>query len=803
MNTYLVYHPDENFEFQARWIAPAGSEKEANYTFRALKIFELSRLPEHPAQLRISADSVYRVWLNGVEIGAGPIRGTMSLQYYDCYHVHSLLRLGRNVLAVMVHCVNEDNFTVDTAQPGLIAELSGCTRTDGTWLVAPAPDWRRDVEYYAAQIGRAEWRDFRHEPSGWLAGEGVSRWMAAKAVAAESRLLTKKLVARDIPALRESIHPAATIPVIKLVADAGDPNDIHIARQSTQEASFEAPPRLAAGAVRLLRSDEAQTWEIPVPGEGRGVTFVADFQCEVSGALELEVTGMAGTIVDIAYEEELSGDRLRAEHGDGQGIYHFADRYILDGKRRTLGTTLTERGFRMVQVTFRQLRHPVKVHAIRAVDRRYPVAFRGSFFCDDMMLNRIWEISCRTLSSCMQDVFVDCPWRERAYWVNDLIVENRTSLQAFGASAIHPRAFRLAFSQSAPSGLLPAVCPAPIHHHPNSPWPNLSFDIPATNLYIARMLHDYWMYSGDRETVYRHLSTLEGTLELFHGWTDADGLLDLPPGLWNFVDWSFELTGIDLTGKRTAILQAFYRMALKDFLELARAVGFHTKQEVFRERYERSGEAFRRFFDPATGRLADWVETDGSLSAHSSQLAYALAILTDAVPEAYWPQAAAGLEDPQALMPEFYMHCFVLQAMPRCDRTEAAVQRVRQLWGRCALAGADVWWECGVQEFGKKAFRGDGSLCHGFASSPVDVLQSVVAGISPLEAGFRRFRCHPQLGELRFLRCEVPTPTGSIGLEVERLTEGLRLILRVPPESEACLDDGRVFPSGCHCVVLR
>ena len=66
-----------------------------------------------------------------------------------------------------------------------------------------------------------------------------------------------------------------------------------------------------------------------------------------------------------------------------------AERYILRAGRQEIGGVLQERGFRLIQLTLRNVTAPVAIHRIRAVDRRYPFAARGSFFCGDYRLNRL------------------------------------------------------------------------------------------------------------------------------------------------------------------------------------------------------------------------------------------------------------------------------------------------------------------------------------------------------------------------------------------------------------------------------
>jgi hypothetical protein len=63
--------------------------------------FDVDDVPPR-APLRLSADSRYVRWVNGTEVGRGPIRSQPRRLRYDEYDVAAYLRPGRNVLAVLV-----------------------------------------------------------------------------------------------------------------------------------------------------------------------------------------------------------------------------------------------------------------------------------------------------------------------------------------------------------------------------------------------------------------------------------------------------------------------------------------------------------------------------------------------------------------------------------------------------------------------------------------------------------------------------------------------------------------------------
>ena len=69
----------------------------------------------------------------------------------------------------------------------------------------------------------------------------------------------------------------------------------------------------------------------------------------------------------------------------------------------------------------------------------YPVETEaGDFQCSDALLQKIWEVGRYTTELCMDDGFMDCPWRERGQWLGDARVEALVAAYAFGDTRLAP-----------------------------------------------------------------------------------------------------------------------------------------------------------------------------------------------------------------------------------------------------------------------------------------------------------------------------------------------------------------------------
>lgn len=186
----------ERRRWAARWVwdreAP---ETPSNSYFLFRGEFSVDRQSDHdghadPAaglRLFITAETRYRVLVNGRQIGEGPPPSPPHYQYYDSYDLTPHVILGANCLAVIVHFVGNEAGR-ELTRGGLLAEV---TDTDGRVVAATGaaggPEWR--MQRAAAWRGQPglfrlnvfdpfqEVHDARRMPAGWdRPGFDDSRW---------------------------------------------------------------------------------------------------------------------------------------------------------------------------------------------------------------------------------------------------------------------------------------------------------------------------------------------------------------------------------------------------------------------------------------------------------------------------------------------------------------------------------------------------------------------------------------------------------------------------------------------------
>jgi alpha-L-rhamnosidase len=198
--------------WRGRWIWLKGTENERNFYLYARRTFDLERVPKS-APVRMTADSRYKLWVNGRFVGRGPARSDPAWLYYDRYDLAPYLRKGHNVVAVLVDHYGDGTFQYLPAPAGLLFEAQmGAVRiaSDESWKVRRADAYRQDLPKIDLQLPAMEEFDARKEPTGWTQAEmDDTHWTRATVLGPVGLPPHVHLVPRDIPFLREQpVRPA-------------------------------------------------------------------------------------------------------------------------------------------------------------------------------------------------------------------------------------------------------------------------------------------------------------------------------------------------------------------------------------------------------------------------------------------------------------------------------------------------------------------------------------------------------------------------------------------------------------------
>jgi alpha-L-rhamnosidase len=764
-------------KFEAKWIGAGQSETETNVTFLARTRFFYTPSSSTPP-LFISADSRYVLFLNGARVGSGPARGSVKRFFYDTYDVGAFLKPGWNICAAEVHSPIISTYTAAPVTAALFVEMDGILKTGGHWEVAKDPSRFSDIPLFTFQMGYSEMRDLRLEEPGWKTLPGIrsSAWIDAVELADANALGGRGLHPRNIPSLCErefSFCKVVSHGAVPRVG-SGSAHDRNFAQKVHAELHFHAD----LPSVRPLAGNEV----VIMPSKtGRGAFLILDFEREMVGNVFFEMDAPAGTIVDIAYGECLHGDRVLPR----KFSYSMADRFILSGGRQRVENLAHDRGFRFLQFVVREFDTPVTIHEAGVYDRRFPMAVRSRFSCDDPFYCRLWHICEETISACAVDTLIDCPWREQALWLNDMLVVFSFYLSLTGDKNLPARCLRLGWDGQNSDGVIPVVPPSTAEL------------FPSMGAVAAVMLHDYYLYTGDLETVRELMPGLKRTLAAYDRWRNQDGLIPNQAGMTNFIDWAYSSDVAELGGA-TAILNVLVAAGYKCAATLWEALGeFQAKDDCMAFSETLMGALIDRLWDWERSRFIDCTLPDGENTF--SQHPHAVGLFFDLFPESLRAEALDAMLAEGVVEAELYFQHFVISALAKSDREGEAAGKIRELWGSMVDQGAATVWEA---KAGSHAFEGCGSLCHAFSCTPLYFMQTVLLGVRPVKAGFAEFAFRPRSLHLSACRGSIPTPKGEIRVEWTAKNGILKVLLEVPRGTVAILEDGSRLGHGVHHLDL-
>lgn len=743
----------------ASWIWDSGEAAPVN----AYRIFRKTfTLPDEvmPEQCiaRICADTRYALHVNGRTVARGPAPSAPNLYAYDEIDLRRDLDFGgENVITVIVNYIGAPTFSYYRNRGGLLFQL-GELVSDETWLVAKQSPWQVNAPRLTVQQGHCEYYDANKEPFGMYDREGIepNEWAKAVVVSPAEGGEWKELEPRDIPMAETDYRAIATlIEWGNCAPGAGDT----IAGRMTNEVLRP----LTRGRV-----ERDELGAITITPDGEDIYLLYDFGEEVSGYIDFDIDAAdgAGGRVDIAYDEVLrigeTPSGLKHDWGGASNV-RYADQLILRDGEQTF-QNFGHRAFRYARLAIRGVKAPITLTSIGIYESTYPVNRRGIFTCSDARLDKIWEIGRRTLQLCMDDRYMDCPWRERAQWVGDAKVEALGAHYCFGDNKLHKRFLRqIALSQYADGHTLP-VGPGDWEEHQANPIPGF------TAIWI-HSIWDYYTLTGDREFCASLQPYALRAIEWLHSQGAGEGgLLTKIPG-WNFTDWAPGLSnGND--GLRAPV-NLFYLKALRTASALSTLANDSATAASLASQANALAEAFNRlFWNEERNGWADLSE-DGHGSETLSQQTNSLAVLYGIGDETRRHDAVSRLlTDPTwTQIGSPYFSYYLLGALFARAQHDEALQYIRRQWGMMLDAGATTWWE---------EFHGKSSRCHAWSIGPTVDLMTQFLGVEAAEPGFGSVRIAPHLGDLKWAKGVVPTPQGDIAVNWQRTDSGLTLHVSAP-----------------------
>jgi len=770
------------------WTKAEPPQKQTYAAFR--KTFEIENVPAKAA-LRIFADNRYLLWINKAYVERGPCRFDPKRPEYDILDVTDCLQKGKNVITVLVHYYAVGSFKACQLQcsrmmehrPGLTVELEIVLpggkemhqRTDATWRWTTETRFQPSPGTYTSVPDNI---DARRDTGDWMAVDfNDSSWRPAVPIEGG---LWGQLQPRNIPLLQEE-----NVKSLVLV--------------SAKPATIETGPAQNLLPIEL----------------GDGAELIFDCGRVVQGYSVLDFDASDGSRLEISYATRFF-DSGRIPNA-GYMADHQPNRYTARAGRQTYMSTDT---FGCKYVVIRVIEGLVKLHGLRIIDRRYPFQRLGRFASHDKILERIWDISVRTIECCSEDAHVDCADRERAQWMADgymmgypvsrvaLAGPGQDGKLCFADSRLLVNMLRhVAYSQL-PDGRLQPMRPS------QYPVQGKHGVIDDYSCLWVQAVAELYRRDGDLALVSEVWPVLVKAIDYYLQRVTKRGLVHAS----EFVYFRNPLAYVACEG---ATINAYIYRALLDSAELARALGETMSASSFTSAAEHLREAYNRQL---------WDEQAGSY--HGAIIETNLPVAKDNPPtysEPYsGPVDSKGLTPPtghaallalyfdlvpaerktrvfEFMLKQFpaenafpYTYAFFLKTLYKHDTEEmdkAALKTIRDYWRHMTS------YETGTTSEGWRS----SSFVHESGAHPAYFLSSYVLGVrteGPREA--RQLVIDPRLGELDYAEGTTLTEFGPVEVlwqrdekqmltfEVDnKTTIPATVSLRLPEASMSLVIDGK------------
>lgn len=492
------------------------------------------------------------------------------------------------------------------------------------------------------------------------------------------------------------------------------------------------------------------------------VELLYDLGEQNCGYFAFDLLADAGVVVDLYAVEYIAPDgRIQHSGGNRNGL-----RYISrSGVNRYL--SLKRRSGRYWFMTLRNMRSPVSIRNLQLVESTYPVDAIGQFSCSDARLDKIWEISSRTLKLCMEDTFTDCPLYEQTHWVGDARNESLFAYGVFGATDLGRRCIRISAQSLERYPLVGCQTP--------SCWDCL---LPAWSFLWGISTWDYYWHTGDREFLREIFPSVIRNLKGAEGYVTKDGLFSGP--FWNMFDW----TPID-QGQKTVLHNTLFMIgAIRAARQAAGVIGESQYNNWLDQLQERLTQGVNRLWDPVRGAYPDAIRDDGSISPSTSQHTSFLAVLYDVIRPDQLDAAKRNLLEPPEKMVRIgspFAVLYLYETLEKLGLQDEIVKQVYENYLPMLEAGATTVWESfptGTTGSGGFPTR---SHCHAWSSAPVLFLNRIILGILPAAPAAEEVVISPRLSGLSWARGTTATVKGPIRVSWVLRDQAVRIECQAPP----------------------
>ena len=460
--------------------------------------------------------------------------------------------------------------------------------------------------------------------------------------------------------------------------------------------------------IPVYRKDPVKTEILPDGG------IFVDFGEQAAGTVSFDAIGKKGQTVRVLCGEQLCDEPQRVRYKMLCNCLYEQNFILSDGK-----CTFNEYDYKCFRYMTLYPESGVEVSDIHLKARHW--AFDDEYCTlrtNDEILREVFNLCKHGVKIGTQEVYVDCPQREKGQYAGDLTITSASQLWLTGDIFM----FRKAIDAQMQSA---RICPGLMAVMPSG----LSQEIADYSLQFPILALRYYAATGDREYLKKCLECCENLLSHFEQFARPDGLLESVTDKWNLVDWpdslrdgyAFKLKNPPLPGFHN-VINAFYVGAVKGTEQIKDILGIPHENKA-----QQLTDTFNKlFFDYDAGLYRD--VPDNSHSAIHSNI-YALYYGLE--PEGYGEAIAQHIADrmKNGIICGVYVSYFMLKALCKHKKYEEVYKIITATctnsWYNMIREGATA-----CQEAWSYTQKSNISLCHPWASSPISITIEDLLGYS-------------------------------------------------------------------------
>lgn len=693
---------------------------------------------------KITADSCYRLVIDGKDILDGPCKGNGEITYYDEFK--QKIEKGRHCICVtVVHYPQSDNMNSSvwrTKKPGLYfmseielekGEKYSCN-ADETWKCYIEKEHSFRKRNFLDALGVGEFWKQEKNTKGWMqVNFDDSCWRNARPymdLEMYRCCSPGNIKKRPVPYLFRRRNQS-----VKLVC---------VREGKTNAEKWNSflngiPLKIAAHSKEIV--------ELGTEGE-------------ITAYVKIAVRGGCGTEIKIITSEgygyknngpgiygpgtpvlPVKGDRTDYKNGYLEGV---TDKVILTTgeNEKQIFRTFFYRACRYLRLEIETKEEPLCLDEIILTETGYPLEVKAEVKTSDPDMEKIWKMSLRTLQCCMHDTYIDCPFYERKQYIMDARLEALYTYVISGDNRLGRQALEMFAAGQRADGLLYCCYP--------SVEPNV---IPDFSLYYVLMLHDYMMYFGEKEFLSQMFPHILKIFSFFERRVNEKGLYEEPSagGLdnryWCFVDWAKEWdAGVPnaIEGKVLTFSNLLLAYAYQKACEIADYLGLISFSQQWRRKAQERINAVKRDCCNEKG-----IFRDGPGREEYSQHVQAISVLTSAASDEKGVLEAA-LNQKNMVPCSVSMLFYLFRALEKADMYE----KTEILWKPWRNMISENLSTCVENDSNKR------SDCHGWGALALYELPAAVLGVKPKAPGFEEISVQPVKGYFKYAHGKVPVPNG-------------------------------------------